>query len=653
MCGIAGFWGRSQAQAELAALAQRMGDAIRHRGPDAHGEFVDADHGLGLAHRRLSILDLSPAGAQPMTSHGGRWVVVYNGEIYNYRSVQRQLEAELGAIPWRGYSDTEVVLAALEQWGVERTLGALDGMFALAAWDRQDKRLILARDRLGEKPLYWGCMPDGSLLFGSELRALYAHPSWQGEVDRDALAAFMRYQCIPAPQSIFKRVGKLQPGYWLEIKTGNGAPVAGVPRPYWRLSEAMAAGAASRKASNPDATVWVDQLEQVLGEVVSEQMLADVPLGAFLSGGIDSSLIVATMQRHASRPVKTYTVGFDVGEFDESAHAREIARHLGCEHHEIHLTGADALAVVPKMAEVYDEPFADASQLPTFLVALFARQHVTVALSGDGGDEMFAGYSRYAIAQNLWQKMGRLPGAVRKGLGAGMGIVPGALWEMGAGMLKPGMKAPADKACRLAAMLGAHDFGGFYDSLLAHWLRPEDIVPGGRARLPDDVLTTARLGLDNIEFMQAHDSLAYLPNDILVKVDRAAMAVSLETRAPFLDRRVMELAWSLPTSLKRKGDSGKWLMRELLARYVPREMFERPKQGFAIPLETWLRGPLREWAEHLLSADALARTGLLNPAPVRQCWQALLAGKGGMHYRLWDVLMFQSWLEHHHSSLRG
>jgi asparagine synthase (glutamine-hydrolysing) len=652
MCGIAGFWARSAPQAELASLAQAMGDAIRHRGPDAHGEYVEADCGLALAHRRLSILDLSPAGAQPMASHAGRWQIVFNGEIYNYQKVRAALEAEVGQIAWRGHSDTEVILAALETWGVERALKALDGMFALAAWDRAERRLILARDRLGEKPLYWGQVPDGTLLFGSELRALFAHPAWRGEIDRDALAAFMRNQCVPAPRSIFRNVQKLLPGHWLEIRSSiaSSGTAPGEPQAYWSLHDAMLAGQAGRGSPGRGLESTLDDFERVLGNVVEEQMLADVPLGAFLSGGIDSSLIVALMQRRASRPVKTFTVGFDAGEFDESAHAREIARHLGCEHHEIRLTGADALAVVPEMAQIYDEPFADASQLPTALVARFARQHVTVALSGDGGDEMFSGYSRYAIAADVWRRIAKLPLAVRKTLAAGIGVVPDGGWEFAArclGPLRPGLasKAPADKARRLAMMLAAPDFAHFYEALLAHWPQPEALVAGGRWAPSDRVLGTAALGRDHFEFMQAHDTLAYLPDDILVKVDRAAMAVSLETRAPLIDRRVLEFAWNLPPAFKRQGGQGKWLMRELLARHVPRTLFERPKQGFAVPLEDWLRGPLRDWAENLLAPEKLASHGLLKPEPIRGCWEALQKGQGGMHYRIWDVLMFQAWLE--------
>lgn len=656
MCGIAGFWGLPRSQAELLAQARAMGDAIVHRGPDAHGECALTDDGLALAHRRLSILDLSPAGAQPMTSHSGRWVVVYNGEIYNYRSIQRQLEAECGQIAWRGHSDTEILLAALEHWGVQKTLAALNGMFALAAWDKAEQRLILARDRLGEKPLYWGAMPDGTFLFGSELRALYAHSSWQGRVDRDALAAFMRYQCVPGPQSIFQQVHKLLPGHFLQINAVAGKLQVGEPQAYWRLAALVQTSAAARLKDATDHESYLNQFEDVLGQVVREQMLADVPLGAFLSGGIDSSLIVASMQRYAERPVKTYTVGFDVGEFDESVHARQIAKHLGCEHHEIHLTGQDALKVVPKIADIYDEPFADASQLPTYLVAQFARQHVTVALSGDGGDEMFAGYSRYFIAQRLWQKVGEIPTPLRRALGWGLRGVPDAVWRGALGVAKrvrPGLalKAPEDKAQRLSAMLASDGFVSFYDGLLAHWLHPEQIVQGGKSLALTEAVHAANQGQSVIERMQAHDTLAYLPNDILVKVDRAAMAVSLETRAPFLDPRIMDFAWHLPAAYKHRGDTGKCLMRDLLARYVPRTLFERPKQGFAIPLESWLRGPLQDWAEHLLSPQLLAQEGYLNAAPIRQCWQQFLAGRDGMHYRLWDVLMFQAWLERYRQFL--
>lgn len=646
MCGIAGFLNATAGWDEprLRNVAQAMGQAIVHRGPDAHGEFADVAAGLGLSHRRLSILDLTEAGVQPMRSHSGRWVIVFNGEIYNYQQVRRSLEVERGAIAWRGHSDTEVLLEAIDTWGPERALKACDGMFAFAAWHGAERRLVLARDRLGEKPLYWGRMPDGTLLFASELRALYAHPAWHGEISRDALAGFMHYNCIPVPQSIWRHVGKLPPAHWIDIQAGR----LGEPRAYWRLADAIEAGRASRQAPALSEAAWVDRFEDVLGEVVEEEMISDVPLGAFLSGGIDSSLIVSMMARRATRPVKTFTIGFREDAFDEAHYAREVASHLKTEHHELYLSGQDALDLVPRMAEVYDEPFADSSQLPTYLVSQFARQHVTVALSGDAGDESFSGYTRYHVGDGFWRKVRGVPHPLRRMLAAGIDLVPPRSWDRLADSLgnwcPPMLRAsPGDKFGRIARMLKGRSPADFYDELISHWKHPGLLVPGAHLQVLGEAERLAHAADNDIEAMMAHDTLAYLPNDILVKVDRAAMAVSLETRAPFLDRRVVEFAWQVPPALKVRDGQGKWILRELLARHVPRHLFERPKQGFGIPLAGWLRGPLREWAESLLSAEALAASGLLDPAPIRRKWLEHVEGRASWPYWLWDVLMFQAW----------
>jgi asparagine synthase (glutamine-hydrolysing) len=652
MCGIAGFWQAGQGESTvLTARAHAMGDAIAHRGPDASGEYADAAAGLALAHRRLSILDLSPAGAQPMTSRSGRWVIVFNGEIYNFAAVRRALDAATHA-SWRGHSDTEVLLEAIDQWGPEEALRRCDGMFAFAAWAPAERRLVLARDRLGEKPLYWGRMPDGTFLFGSELRALYAHPAWQGVLSRDALALLMHYNSIPAPWSMFRHVAKLPPAHWLEVHEGQ----VGAPRAYWRLEEAIDAGRSARHAAVGDEPAWVDRLEKTLGDVIEEQMMADVPLGAFLSGGIDSSLVVALMQRRASRPVKTFTIGFREDGFDEARFAREVAAHLGCEHHERYLTGRDALAVVPSLAEVFDEPFADSSQVPTWLVSQFAREHVTVALSGDAGDESFAGYTRYHVGDGFWRRASRVPYPARRALAAALRAVPPAAYDrLGSalGPLCPRLLrvSPGDKFGRIARMLGERSPAGFYDELISHWKYPQQLVPG--ATLPSLALAeeTARSTDSDIEFMMAHDTLAYLPNDILVKVDRAAMSVGLETRAPFVDRRVVEFAWQVPMTLKVRDGQGKWLLRELLARHVPRPLFERPKMGFGIPLAQWLRGDLRAWAESLLAPDALAASGLFDAAPIRRKWDEHVSGRANWSYWLWDVLMFQAWFARHRAHI--
>jgi asparagine synthase (glutamine-hydrolysing) len=629
-----------------------MGDAIRHRGPDGHGEIAWPEQGLALAHRRLAIIDLTEAGRQPMVCASGRWTIVFNGEIYNYLVVRREIEQARGGFAWRGHSDTEVLVEALAEWGPEGTLSRCDGMFTFAAWDALERRLILARDRLGEKPLYYGSMPDGSLLFGSELRALMAHPSWRGGIDRDALGAFMHFNCIPAPQSIFRGVFKLPPGHWLDVRGAQ----AGEPKAYWSLSDAIASGRASREADPGDPEHWVDRFEALLGGVIEQQMLSDVPLGAFLSGGIDSSLVVALMQKRASQPVRTFTIGFGEDEFDEAKFAREVARHLGTEHHEITLSGRDALAVVPRLAELYDEPFADSSQIPTWLVSQFAREQVTVALSGDAGDESFAGYTRYHVGDGFWNRARRIPYPLRRGLSAALGTVPGPFWDKLAGGLGPLCPrllraSPSDKFARVARMLKGHSPADFYDELISHWKDPSVLVPGAKLAPLALAEATARRAGGDIEYMMAHDTLAYLPNDILVKVDRAAMGVSLETRAPLVDRRIVEFAWSVPMALKVRDGKGKWLMRETLARHVPRALFERPKQGFAVPLATWLRGPLREWAEDLLSPAALAESGLLAPEPIRRKWVEHVEGRASWPYWLWDVLMFQAWHRHYRSSI--
>lgn len=652
MCGIAGFLNPipEDGDERMREIARAMGDAIVHRGPDGRGEWVDPTCSVALAHRRLAIIDLTEAGFQPMASRSGRWVIAFNGEIYNFAKLRREVEAARRGFSWRGHSDTEVLVEAFDQFGPEHALAGADGMFALAAWDTTRHRLILARDRLGEKPLYWGEMPDGTLVFASELRALYAHPAWRGEIDRDSVAQLLRYQAICAPRSIFRNVAKLPPAHWLDIRDG----VVGRPQCYWDFETVLGAGALAAEAS---LETWTDRLEAVLGEVVEEQMMSDVPLGAFLSGGIDSSLVVAMMQRRASRPVKTFTIGFREDSFDEAHYAREVARHLGTEHHELYLSGQDALDLVPSLPDAYDEPFADSSQLPTSLVARFAREHVTVALSGDGGDESFAGYARYAIGDGLWRRAKRVPYPLRV-LGAScLESVPAGAWDATVSALGKWTPAalrasPREKAQRVARILRGHSPVDFYDELIGHWPDPESVVPDAFLPLPEYARSLASTRSRDVEYMQAHDTLNYLPDVILVKVDRAAMHVSLETRAPLIDRRVVEFAWKLPFAAKMRGNTGKVILRELLGRYVPKLLFERPKQGFGIPLAAWLRGPLRPWAESLLTPSALARSGLLDPEPVLRKWREHQSGQCDWHYHLWDVLMFQAWLERYRAHIR-
>lgn len=648
MCGIAGFWGRPGSNEELCALAGAMGDRVRHRGPDSAGTFADGACGIALAHQRLAIIDITPAGHQPMASRSGRWIVVFNGEIYNFRSVRDELDRGTARSTWRGESDTEVLVEALDRWGVEDTLRRCDGMFAFAAWDRERSRLILARDRIGEKPLYYGTLGDGTFAFGSELRALQRHPAWRGEIDPDAVALLLRYNCIPAPASVWRNVSKLRPGHWLEVRDG----AAGQPRSYWSVAEAMRAGAESRlDSANDSPERWVDALDEVLGEVVGQAMISDVPLGAFLSGGIDSSLIVSLMQQRAGRAVKTFTIGFRNEAFDEAPHARAVAAALGTEHHEVYLDGADALAVVPELAGIYDEPFADPSQVPTVLLARIAREHVTVALSGDAGDELFAGYSRYLAGRALHDRAARLPSGLRRAVATGLAAVPVAAWDRTARLLGPAWprllrNSPGDKIGRIARLLETHGREQFYEEFISHWPDPSVALPGASGAANGSVAAEAgAAALTDIEFMQAHDTLAYLPSDILCKVDRAAMAVSLETRTPFVDRRLVEFAWRVPQELKVRDGTGKWLLRQLLARYVPQRIIDRPKQGFGIPLGEWLRGPLQQWAEALLSDDALAASGLFAPAPIRRLWLEHRSGRAEWHHYLWNVLMFQAWHE--------
>lgn len=644
MCGIAGLLaGTVSLEAQSLLHVRNMCDAIAHRGPDDAGVWSDLDAGVVLGHRRLAIVDLSPQGHQPMHSHCGRYELIFNGEIYNHL----QLRVDLQVPHWRGHSDTETLLALFSKHGVIGTLPLLVGMFAMAVWDRQNSELTLVRDRMGEKPLYWCRLSDGSYAFGSELRALRAHPKWRAEIDRDALTLLMRHNCIPAPYTIYKGVEKLEPASWITLRRNVG-PERGC---YWDL-----ASLAQQRIENPSAlddVAATDRLETLLGESVRGQMLSDVPLGAFLSGGVDSSAIVAMMARTSATPVKTFCIGFSEGGASEAVHARAVARHLGTEHFELDVTGADALAVVPKLASIYDEPFADSSQIPSFLVSQLARQNVTVALSGDAGDELFSGYNRYLIAARLWGRLSRVPLSLRRICASGLLSVPPKAWDIALALpqrLQPASKRhnnPGDKLHKLARrVLPASDVQAMYRSLASHWSDPEDLVLRATepaTRLSDPTLSA--IWNDPVNGMSLADQLTYLPDDILVKVDRASMAVSLETRAPFLDHRLVEFAWGLPRRQKIRGDQTKWLLRQVLYRHVPRELIERPKQGFAVPLDRWLRGPLRDWAEDLLDKERLRRDGYFSVNTVRQAWSEHLSGKHNRQHELWNVLMFQAWLK--------
>jgi len=622
----------------IESRAAAMVRTLVHRGPDDEGIWTDSRAGVALAARRLAILDLSAAGHQPMVSGSGRFVMVFNGEVYNYQALRDEILSH-ARVPFRGRSDTEVVLSAIENWGIEGALERCDGMFALALWDRERRELTLARDRFGEKPLYYGWAGD-ALLFASELKALRAYGAAPWPIDRDALALYLQYSAVPAPYSIYRGVKKLPPASFLTF--GRTAERWPEPRPYWSLRDAALAGV--RQPFGGSAAEAMDSLEQLLRGSVHRRMVSDVPLGAFLSGGIDSSTVVALMRQVATASVKTFTIGIHDAELDEAAPARAVAQHLQTDHTELYVTPQEACAVIPLLPAIYDEPFADASQIPTYLVARLARQQVTVALSGDGGDELFGGYNRHVWAGRLWKRVGWMPSAWRRAIGSLLGRVPAAHWQSlvsGMASVSEGMRhrSAGQKVHKLGYALSASDFSDFYRKLATHWHGP--VVHGA---LPLPLQEPPELP-DLAEQMMYLDSVTYLPDDILVKLDRATMAVSLEARAPFLDHRVVEFAWRLPLHMKVRGHVGKRILRELLHRYVPPALVDRPKAGFGIPLGDWLRGPLRTWAEALLDERRLRHDGFFDPAAVTEKWSQLLAGKGTWEYHVWDVLMFQAWLE--------
>ena len=655
MCGIAGFLGGERFTLEEASsIARRMADAVAHRGPDDAGVWLDHEAGAALAYRRLAVIDPSPAGRQPMQSASGRSVIVFNGEIYNHLDLRRRLEAQCpDALPWRGHSDTETLLATIEYWGLEETLRAATGMFAFAFWDREDRTLCLARDRVGEKPLYYGWQ-NGVFLFGSELKALAAHPAFEGDIDRDALTLLLRHGYIASPWSIYKGVRKLPAGTYVRMAAGASREPAGeLPelRRYWSLRDVVTAGQAQPFEGGPENAV--ETLHDLLLRAVRGQMTADVPLGAFLSGGIDSSTIVSLMQAQSGRPVRTFSIGFDESEYNEAEHAKAVAGHLRTEHTELYVSAREALDVIPRLPDLFDEPFADSSQIPTFLVAGMARRHVTVALSGDGGDELFGGYGYYVSTPRLWRWLSNMPAPLRRFgaraimafLAPGPSSLPGRILRrlpMGHG--RHWTQAKAHKLARLA------DCGTLEElhwRRLSHWPDPSAIVHG--ASEPGTVLNESASWPDASEFaerLMAVDSLSYLPDDLFVKVDRAAMGVSLETRAPFLDHYVMEFVWRLPLSFRIRNARSKWVLRQVLYKYVPMRLVERPKAGFSIPLASWLRGPLRDWAEALLDTRRLQADGFFDPRPIRRKWHEFLNAHGQWEPHLWNILMFQAWLEH-------
>lgn len=641
MCGFAGFLGFSALGLEgVPATAQKMGRAVRHRGPDDSGVWHDADGQIALIHQRLSILDLSPAGRQPMASTSGRYVIAFNGEIYNHLALRQELEKvappEAG---WRGHSDTETLLAGIDAWGLETTLTRSVGMFALAVWDRQARVLSLARDRVGEKPLYFGWQGQGQrrvFLFGSELGALKAHPAFAASIDRGALALLMRHNYIPAPYSIHEGIAKLEPGTLLRVSLAAQEPQM---QRYWGFLAAAQAGLAKPFVGTPEQAV--DALEDLIKESIGQQMVADVPLGAFLSGGVDSSTVVALMHAQSSRPVKTFTIGFHEKGYDEAVHAKAVAAHLGTDHTELYVTPEQAMAVIPRLPTLYSEPFADSSQIPTFLVSELARRQVTVSLSGDAGDELFGGYARYEIGKVWQRRIERVPTALRQLAGNGVGRAAVKLLEARV------PRSLGEKLDKGMAMLASDGPDALYRVLLSQVMHPCGWVRQVQSE-PPTALTQSAPALQDmlpVERMMALDSVSYLPDDILVKVDRAAMGASLESRVPLLDHRIIEFAWRLPMDYKVRSGTTKWPLRQVLYRHVPRELIERPKVGFAIPVGQWLRGPLRDWAETLLDAQRLQAEGYFHPEPIRSLWEEHMSGQRDHSPSLWAVLMFQAWLE--------
>ena len=644
MCGIAGFWGKRITQRQT---AEGMAHQIQTRGPDDAGVWVDYEAGFALAHRRLSILDVSTAGHQPMESQCGGYVLVYNGEIYNHMDLRAELEQDAGGYPWRGHSDTETLLAGIAYWGVERCLEKLNGMFAFALWDRDRKQLTLARDRMGEKPLYYG-HSDGVFLFGSELKALQAHPSWKGVICTEALDLFTRYGYVPTPWSIYQGIKKLPPAHFVVI-SDSGQSIC-QPQFYWDLAAIAQSSYASEPASSNELT---DELDGLVLDAVGRQMAADVPLGAFLSGGYDSTLVVAAMQFQSERPVQTFSIGFHEAAYNEADHAKAVANHLGTSHTELYVTPDEAMSVIPQLPGIYDEPFADSSQIPTFLVSKLAREHVTVSLSGDGGDELFYGYGRYEFTYQTWNKLRRFPRPMRRALATMMRHSPGLALERAQELLPEKLRVAhlADRLPKMADLLASESGKDFYRSLVSGPLRHASLVRGNES--PETILDKQAKSLGPLElreWMMYIDQVTYLPNDILTKVDRASMAVSLEARVPLLDHRLVEFAWRVPTEYKYRDGQGKWLLRQVLYLYVPRALMDRPKMGFGVPIEHWLRGPLREWAEALLDERRIRQEGFFNPEPIRKMWAEHLSGKRRWHEPLWNILMFQAWHEHWHKA---
>lgn len=639
MCGIAGFLAGSSVISgrSIESIADAMDRCLAHRGPDDHGVWLDREIGAALVHRRLSIVDLSPAGHQPMISANGRYIIIFNGEIYSFQDIRKDLESR--GVTFRGHSDTEVILEAIANFGLQATLKRMIGMFAIALWDRQQRTLTLIRDRLGIKPLYWAKF-GGLFVFGSELKAIRECPGWTPRINRDAVAAFMRHAYVPAPHTIYEGVNKLEPGCVLTLPWGGEPSITR----FWD-ARAVARNGLAAPLQDSDSEL-TDQLEELLKDAVNRRMVADVPLGAFLSGGVDSSTVVALMQAANTGPVKTFSIGFDIPGFNEAPHAAAVARHLRTEHTELQVTARQAQDVIPRLPEWYDEPFADSSQIPTYLVSAMTRKHVTVALSGDGGDELFGGYNRHHLAQR-YRRWLSLPHPLRKAFADLITAVSPDRWTSVLSALPSGLQLPqvGDKLHKTASALRAESGDELYRQLASHW-NPQEIMPD--AREPRGILFDPEVARDFSDLtsrMQFLDLVTYLPDNILTKVDRASMAVALEVRVPLIDHRVVELSWRLPRHTMIRNGTSKWILRQVLYRHVPPALIERPKMGFGVPLGDWLRGPLRDWAESLLSESRLRGSGLLNVALVRQYWAEHLAGRRNREHHLWDVLMLEAWRE--------
>lgn len=644
MCGLVGFVRRNANHKEQLSLLEKMSDVIEHRGPDDCGYFSDPEPGCYIGFRRLSIIDLSPAGHQPMFSASGRYCMVMNGEVYNFPQMRELLLSREPDHKWAGHSDTEILLACIEQFGWDETIRKTVGMYAIVLYDRQEKELVLCRDRFGEKPVYYGQCGD-TLFFGSELKAFAVHPSWQPKIDNAALQGYLTFGYVPTPRSIYEGISKLEPGHYIRFSLrGNGSPIEIENVQYWSLLDAARAGTANPfTGSQDDALI---ELEKLLAQTIRLESTADVPVGAFLSGGIDSSVVVALMQRYSGQQVKTFTIGNERRSYDEAGFAKKVAEHLGTCHTELYVSKDDMLAVVPLLAKIYDEPFSDSSQIPTFLVSKLARERVTVSLSGDGGDEVFGGYTRYLMAKTIWQRVQRLPKAVRAGASGMLRNTPAPVWDSLYGAARavtkrlPETSLPGVKAQKLGHMLRSDSFEAVYRSLITTWDDPNRFLCA-EIESPYPICVPEMAG--EIERMMVADSLAYLPDDILVKVDRATMANSLESRAPFLDHRIAEFAWSLPISMKIQGGNGKAILKNLLAKHLPPELFERPKQGFGIPIGDWLKSELRGWANELMNESSLWKSGFIDKQAALSVWKSFEKGGPVPQDKIWNLLALADW----------